>query len=92
MQGQQVTVDDLLPDVLLFPPATDLHDHPLVKSSCLILQACLHLLSILRPIAEEHFVWVSACMQMVCRVHMNGVGIRALRYSLEPEERSAGTA
>ncbi|BDA47879.1 probable 28S rRNA (cytosine-C(5))-methyltransferase [Coccomyxa sp. Obi] len=37
--GQQVTVDDLLPDVLLFPPASDLHDHPLVKSSCLILQS-----------------------------------------------------
>ena len=37
-QGKGVTVDKLLPDVLHFPPATDLHDHPLVQSSCLILQ------------------------------------------------------
>ncbi|EIE18290.1 S-adenosyl-L-methionine-dependent methyltransferase [Coccomyxa subellipsoidea C-169] len=37
--GAQVTQDELLPDVLLFPPATDLHDHPLVKNSCLILQS-----------------------------------------------------
>ncbi len=33
-----MTQDELLPDVLLFPPATDMHDHPLVKNSCLILQ------------------------------------------------------
>ncbi|KAK9907331.1 hypothetical protein WJX75_001613 [Coccomyxa subellipsoidea] len=37
--GKQVSADELLPDVLLFPAATDLHDHPLVKSSCLILQS-----------------------------------------------------
>ncbi len=41
MQGKQVTVDELLPDVLLFPPGTDLHDHPLVTSSRLVLQARL---------------------------------------------------
>ena len=35
-------MDALLPDVLLFPPGTDLHDHPLVKDSRLILQALPH--------------------------------------------------
>mmetsp|Transcript_40301 Transcript_40301/g.89498 ORF Transcript_40301/g.89498 Transcript_40301/m.89498 type:complete len:538 (+) Transcript_40301:127-1740(+) len=32
-------VDPLLPDVLLFPPGTDLHDHPLVSHGALILQS-----------------------------------------------------
>lgn len=36
--AQAVHVDDLLPDVLLFPPGTDLHDHPLVLDGRLILQ------------------------------------------------------
>ena len=31
-------MDQLLPDVLLFPPDTDVHDHPLVKNSSLVLQ------------------------------------------------------
>jgi putative methyltransferase len=31
-------VDPLLPDVLVFPPGTDLHDHPLVQQGLLILQ------------------------------------------------------
>lgn len=33
-----VHVDDLLPDLLVFPPRTDLHDHPLVTQGVLILQ------------------------------------------------------
>lgn len=33
------TVDALLPDLLLFPPGTDLHDHPLVQQGSLILQS-----------------------------------------------------
>jgi len=37
-QQWDVSVDDLLPDVLVFPAGTDLHDHPLVKSGMLILQ------------------------------------------------------
>ncbi|GAB4818953.1 hypothetical protein N2152v2_005999 [Parachlorella kessleri] len=32
-------VDDLLPDLLVFPPGTDLHDCPLVAQGCLILQS-----------------------------------------------------
>lgn len=36
---QEVRQDELLPDVLVFPPATDLHDHPLVKTGGLVLQA-----------------------------------------------------
>lgn len=34
----QPIVDALLPDVLVFPPGTDLHDHPLVQQGVLILQ------------------------------------------------------
>eukprot|EP00775_Hariotina_reticulata_P011098 gene11098-11252_t len=34
-----VSVDVLLPDVLVFPAGTDLHDHPLVRSGVLILQS-----------------------------------------------------
>jgi hypothetical protein len=38
-------IDPLLPDVLVFPPGTDLHDHPLVQQGVLILQAsCQRLL------------------------------------------------
>lgn len=33
-----VAVDGLLPDLLVFPPGTDLHDHPLVEEGVLILQ------------------------------------------------------
>ena len=39
---QEVSVDALLPDVLHFPSGTDLHDHPLVQSACLILQVNSH--------------------------------------------------
>lgn len=35
-----VSLDGLLPDVLVFPAGTDLHDHPLVRSGILILQVC----------------------------------------------------
>lgn len=35
---QEPLVDELLPDVLMFPPGTDLHDHPLVQQGVLILQ------------------------------------------------------
>ena len=38
---QDVHVDTLLPDVIHFPAGTDLHDHPLVQKSCLILQVLL---------------------------------------------------
>lgn len=38
IQGQKVTVDELLPDVLFFPAGSDLHDHPLVTDGSLILQ------------------------------------------------------
>jgi putative methyltransferase len=31
-------VDELLPDLLVFPAGTDLHDHPLVQQGVLILQ------------------------------------------------------
>ena len=34
-----VSLDPLLPDVLLFPPGTDLHAHPLVASGALVLQS-----------------------------------------------------
>lgn len=37
-----VHVDELLPDLLVFPPGTDLHDHPLVTSGVLILQVRPH--------------------------------------------------
>ncbi|KAF8073135.1 NSUN5 [Scenedesmus sp. PABB004] len=33
-----VRVDELLPDLLVFPPGTDLHDHPLVEAGVLVLQ------------------------------------------------------
>lgn len=33
-----VEVDELLPDLLVFPPGTDLHDHPLVTEGVLVLQ------------------------------------------------------
>lgn len=36
--GYDVHVDDLLPDLLVFLPGTDLHDHPLVEQGVLILQ------------------------------------------------------
>ena len=39
LQGQLATVDSLLPDLLVFPPGTDLHDHPLVASAALVLQS-----------------------------------------------------
>jgi putative methyltransferase len=39
LQGQLAQVDDLLPDLLAFPPGTDLHDHPLVASGALVLQS-----------------------------------------------------
>ena len=38
VQGKGAMVDPLLPDVLVFPPRADLHDHPLVKNGSLILQ------------------------------------------------------
>ncbi len=38
LQGQLAAVDPLLPDLLAFPPGTDLHDHPLVASGALVLQ------------------------------------------------------
>ncbi len=40
VQGQKATVDELLPDVLLFPAGTDLHDHPLVVNGGIVLQVC----------------------------------------------------
>jgi putative methyltransferase len=39
LQGQLAEVDGLLPDLLTFPPGTDLHDHPLVSSGALLLQS-----------------------------------------------------
>lgn len=39
LQGQQAQVDQMLPDVLLFPAGSDLHDHPLVTNGSLVLQA-----------------------------------------------------
>ncbi|KAK9683899.1 hypothetical protein RND81_10G173400 [Saponaria officinalis] len=38
--GKQCTVkkDDLVPDLLVFPPAVDLHDHPLVTNGSVFLQ------------------------------------------------------
>jgi hypothetical protein len=36
--GFDVHADELLPDLLVFPPGTDLHDHPLVTEGVLILQ------------------------------------------------------
>ena len=41
MQGQQAEVDQLLPDLLLFPAGSDLHDHPLVANGSLVLQVRL---------------------------------------------------
>ena len=38
VQGRTAEVDPLLPDVLVFAPGVDLHDHPLVRDGCLILQ------------------------------------------------------
>ena len=35
---QEVGVDAHLPDVLIFPAGTDLHDHPMVLAGQLILQ------------------------------------------------------
>lgn len=40
MQGEKASVDELLPDVLLFPAGSDLHDHPLVINGSLVLQVC----------------------------------------------------
>lgn len=37
-RGFDVHVDELLPDLLVFPPGTDLHDHPLVTEGVLMLQ------------------------------------------------------
>ena len=37
-QGKAAKVDPLLPDILVFPPRADLHDHPLVTNGSLILQ------------------------------------------------------
>ncbi|PNX75890.1 methyltransferase NSUN5-like protein, partial [Trifolium pratense] len=34
----EVQKDDLLPDLLILPPGTDLHDHPLVKNGSIFLQ------------------------------------------------------
>lgn len=39
LSSKAVSVDPHLPDVLIFPPNTDLHDHPLVTSGSLILQS-----------------------------------------------------
>ena len=39
LQGQLAAQDGLLPDLLVFPPGTDLHDHPLVEAGALILQS-----------------------------------------------------
>lgn len=41
VQGQQAEVDQLLPDLLLFPAGSDLHDHPLVANGSLVLQVRL---------------------------------------------------
>ena len=38
VQGQEAQVDQMLPDVLLFPAGSDLHDHPLVTNGSLVLQ------------------------------------------------------
>ena len=35
---QDVSKDDLLADVLIFPTGTDLHAHPLVANGSLVLQ------------------------------------------------------
>lgn len=42
LQGQLAAVDPLLPDLLAFPPGTDLHDHPLVAAGALVLQVRWH--------------------------------------------------
>lgn len=78
MQGKQVSVDELLPDVLLFPAATDLHDHPLVTGSCLILQVrrCSHhLLSLCR--CPDTRKCTCCCVQ--CAEEHNPMGM--LRFS-----------
>jgi putative methyltransferase len=36
--GAEVRLDEVLPDVLLLPPGTDMHSHPLVTAGALILQ------------------------------------------------------
>jgi 25S rRNA (cytosine2278-C5)-methyltransferase len=37
--GSIASIDPLVPEVLCFPPGTDLHDHPLVQQGVLILQS-----------------------------------------------------
>lgn len=41
-QDFDVATDSLLPDVLKFPPNTDLHDHPLVLDGSIILQVSVY--------------------------------------------------
>ena len=46
--------DELLPDLLVFPPQTDLHSHPLVESGSLILQVHFHYLYYHEPSCSSH--------------------------------------
>lgn len=36
--GVQVEIDDLIQDLLVLPPGTDLHKHPLVLNGSIVLQ------------------------------------------------------
>jgi hypothetical protein len=36
--GAQVEIDDLIQDLLVLPPGTDLHKHPLILNGSLVLQ------------------------------------------------------
>lgn len=38
VQGKRFLLDPLLPELLVFPAHTDLHDHPLYQAGHLILQ------------------------------------------------------
>lgn len=59
--GNKATVDELLPDVLLFPAGTDLHDHPLVTSGSLILQSKASCLPAHALAAQPGWQVVDAC-------------------------------
>lgn len=60
----------MLGDVLLFPAGTDLHDHPLVEDSRLILQVGKLLGCLLTTFAVNNAVTMCCCFQLaqICMI------------------------
>lgn len=77
VQGASIEVDSLLPDLLLLPPGTDMHDHPLVANGSLILQSKSSCMPAHALAPQPGWTVIDACAAPGNKTtHLAGVGDR----------------